>query len=359
MADTLCDPRYGVTIHVLGMPHTAPTKAWSHCAFTDRTRVFAAMMPDTILYPSTPEERKHWWPDYDGTTVFNDFNPNSLGWREFNARCTAEIRERVQSGDILAITMGLAQKPVADALADTGIMVVEVGIGYSGVWAPYRVFESRAWMDFLAAKEPRDDMRAYDEVIPRAWETGDFPLGAGKGDYVLFVGRMMARKGPHIAAEAAKRAGVRIVFAGQGVASSEPGRIICDDGMVLEGDVEYAGIIDPEERAKLMGDAIAVLVPTQYFEPLGGVSIESQLTGTPAIVADYGGLVENVIEGETGFRCRMLRDYVRAIEQAPTLDRKHIREHAIATWSTDAIRPRFTAHLGRLQTLYDKGWYSE
>ncbi len=108
-----------------------------------------------------------------------------------------------------------------------------------------------------------------------------------------------------------------------------------------------------------MGEALAILTPTQYFEPLGGVSIEAQLTGTPAIVSRWGGLPENVVEGETGFACDLLRDYVRAIEAAPSLDRVAVREHALATWSTGAVVPRFAAYFDRLATLWGDGWYSD
>jgi glycosyltransferase involved in cell wall biosynthesis len=361
---------------MLGFPFSETNADWEHCAYSSRTRDSSTMLTragvETILYSGslntaecyehvavmTPEERRAWWPDYEPKRqVFNSFDPGLPGWSEFNQRAAAAIRERAKPGDILAMTMGYSQRPVAEMVSDLGLMVVETGVGYSGVWAPYRVYESKAWRDFLAAKDARDDMRAYDTVIPRAWLAEDFPRGPG-GDYVLFVGRLTARKGPHVAADAARRLGLSLKVAGQGAASWSRTLIVCEDGTRLEGDVEYLGVLGAKERAEVMGASVAILTPTQYFEPLGGVSIEAQLTGTPAIVSNWGGLPENVIEGQTGFACDLLRDYVRGIEQAAALDRAFVRDHALATWSTGAIAPRFVRYFEKLETLRGLGWYS-
>lgn len=361
----------------MGYPFSETTDEWSQCAYSSRTKDFATMLIraglDVRLYAGehndaevtehiplvTADERKTWWPNYQPKRdVFNDFDPNLPGWVEFNKRAAIAIRERAQKGDILAITMGYSHKPVADALADLPIQPVETGIGYSGIWAPYRVYESRAWQHFLAGKYPPDDMRAFDTVIPRGWLAEDFPAGDGSGGYALYIGRLMARKGPHVAADAAARAGVPLKVAGQGARSWSRSLIVCEDGTELRGDVEYLGVLGPKDRAAVMGAAVATLVPTQYFEPLGGVSIESQLTGTPAIVSNWGGLPENVVEGRTGFACNLLRDYVRGIERAATLDRAFVRQHALDTWSIEALAPRWIEYLDRLSTLWGSGWYS-
>ncbi len=367
-----------MTVHVLAFPHTELSREFESCAFTARTRVFASMLAGAgipvVTYAgerseaaapnvtiTRRKERRAWWPWYkpDGQHVFNDFDPGVPGWRAYNDRVAAELRRRAQPGDVVAVTMGTSHRPALEAVGDLGLTVVETGVGYSGVWAPFRVFESWAWRHFLSARNGEtDDVRFFDEVIPRAYELVDFPAGPGSGGFVLYLGRLMARKGPHIAAEAALRAGVPLKVAGQGARSWSRSLIVCADGTELRGDVEYLGILKPAERAAVMGDAIAVLTPTMYLEPFGGVSVEAQLTGTPAIVSDWGGLTENVIDGETGFRCRLLAEFASAISRASSLDRSRIREHAIATWSTEAIAPRFLAYLARLATLHGEGWYA-
>jgi glycosyltransferase involved in cell wall biosynthesis len=361
-------------LHVLGFPHTEITRSFSFCAYTDRTRVFASMMTragyDVRLYagaaneaevtehiPLTdPAEQHEWFPWYDGSRVFNDFDPSGRPWREFNGRAVAAIRERAEPGDILCVTMGTSHRPVAEQLRD--LFAVETGVGYTGVWAPYRVYESHPWRAFMAAREPRDDVRFYDAVIPRAWELDAFPAGEGNGGYFAYVGRLMARKGPQIAAEACKRLGARLLVAGQGARSWSRDRIVCDDGTLLEGDVEYVGVVGPEERAQLLGGAIAAFVPTMYFEPLGGVAIEAMLCGTPAITTDYGAFTETIEGGVTGLRCAMLADFVRAGRLAAELNRKRIRDAAQARYATEVVAHQFQVYFAQLQTLNGPGWYA-
>src|SRR5262249_51009407 len=135
--------------------------------------------------------------------VFDD----SHVWFRSMSECTiSNIRERMQSGDFLCLIAGQAQQPIADALPE--LPCVEFGIGYGGVFAPYRVFESYAWMHVvLGATEgsPGSDGHFYHTVIPNYFEDEEFTLGAGDGDYLLYAGRLIERKGVHIITEIAKR----------------------------------------------------------------------------------------------------------------------------------------------------------
>lgn len=364
-----------MTVHLLGLAHSETTDEFAHCAYTQRTRDFATLLAragvPVVLYGGerdaseahhvplvTREEQRAFWPDYvPGRDVFNDFHPMSIGQAVFNTRAAAAIRERAEPHDVVAFTMGTAQQPAWGLLERDDLLPVETGIGYAGVWAPYRVFESWAWRSYLAGRGPSDQARLFDAVIPRAYDAADFPAGDGQGGYFAFVGRLIQRKGPSIAADACRRLGARLVVAGQGVASVEPGKITCDDGTTLTGDVEYAGLVGPAERAELMGGAMAVFAPTLYLEPFGGVSVEAQLCGTPAIVAAWGGLVENVT-GATGFACATLAEFADAAARAPELDRATVREHALATWTLEALTTPWLDHLARLDTLWTDGWYA-
>lgn len=369
-----------VTIHLLGLPHTETTRDFDWCAYTAKTRKFATMLHHlgerVILYAGeaneaecaehvalvTRAEQAAWFPGWD--PKLTAWNPNgswettSPWWQAFNGRAVAAIQARAQPHDIIAVTMGTSQRPIVDDLADPTLLPVETGIGYPGVWAPYRVFESWAWRHYLATRERSDDVRFFDTVIPNFFEVDAFPAGDGSGGYFLYMGRLIGRKGPHIAAQVCQRLGAKLVVAGQGALSWSRHKIVCQDGTRLEGDLEYVGLVGPEDRARLMGGASATFVPTIYLEPFGGVSVESQMTGTPAIVTDWGGLRENVRPGWSGFTCSTLSDFVRAAENAPYLDRAWIRQNAIAHWSTTALGPRYLRYFERLQTLYGEGWYA-
>ena len=362
-------------IHVVSVPNTETTKDFEWDGFTARIRRFTTMLYslgyDVRLYSGeandtpctehipivTRAEQKEWFGHYDWSRdVFHDFDSNLPCYVTMNSRAAAEIRKRADPGDVVGLSFGISQKPIADALPDSKLLFVETGIGYAGVWAPFRIFESHSWQHFLAAREPIDDLRFFDTVIPGCFEIDHFPEGKGDGGYYLFMGRISQRKGPHIAALTCKNIGAKLIVAGQGVVGTNP--ITTTDGLVLEGDVEYAGHVDAARRAELLGGAIAVFAPTIYLEPFGYVAPEAQMCGTPVISTDWGAFTETVIQGVTGYRCRTLAEFIEAAKNVKRLDRKVIRKSAHERFSTDVVKHKYDRYFRQLATLKDKGWYT-
>jgi len=281
-----------------------------------------------------------------GVAHYTQFPFNGWLWDSFNAKAITEIADRIEKEDFICLIGGSAQKPIADAFP--AHLAVEFGVGYGGVFAKYRVFESYAWMHSIYAgwKNPTTaDGQFYDAVIPGYLEPEMFPLGDGKGDekgeYYLFIGRLIDRKGYRIAQEVCERLGKRLILAGPGEQS---------------GYGEFVGSVGPEQRAKLMGGAIATFAPTLYVEPFGNVVIESQACGTPTITTDWGAFTENNPE-TSGFRCRTLREFVQAAEGVKYLDRAKIRNRAVSLYNLDTIALQYEAYFQRLLTLWGDGWY--
>jgi glycosyltransferase involved in cell wall biosynthesis len=280
-------------------------------------------------------------------------------FREMNARAIAAIQERAQPRDLILLTTGWPQKPIADFFGAEH-QVVEYGIGYEGVFAPFRVFESYAWMQTVYGRDAgmtgesamSKQGRFYDAVIPNYFEVDQFPAGTGDGGYLLFLGRLIESKGLRVAIDAAKRAGLPLVVAGQG--NPEEFGLSEEDE---EGAPLYVGVADPQYRAALMGGAIAILCPSLYLEPFGGAAVEAQMCGTPAITTDWGAYPETVEEGVSGFRCRTMAEFDAAVEAAPGLSREKIRERAIRLYSTEAVAAQYDRYFKRLADLYEDGFY--
>ena len=98
------------------------------------------------------------------------------------------------------------------------------------------------------------DGKFYDVVIPNYLNPADYPFqpDGSQGDYYLYLGRLIKRKGIHIAVETCKRLGAKLKIAGQGCVKVEGNRIHCADGEVYEGDnLEYVGFATGEKRAQL------------------------------------------------------------------------------------------------------------
>ncbi len=167
---------------------------------------------------------------------------------------------------------------------------------------------------------------------------------------MLYMSRMTQRKGYAVAVETARRSGLRLIMAGAGTE------------VVQESFVEHVGQVGPERRNELLGGARALLVPTQYIEPFGGVAVEAMLCGTPVITTDWGAFTETVRE-EDGYRCRTLNNFVSAArvtaDDNGLWSRQDRRVRALERFSLDAVAPMYEEWFARLQTLYGEGWYAD
>lgn len=348
-----------MTVHLLGLPHTDVDGTWSTCAFTQKTRTLASMVVDqghdVTVYGSDvwdhagehvtvydENDRQRWFGDTDWRThVFDRWNVDvEPCWVEMNARMSASIRDRAQPGDVVSLTMGRAHQAVITDLP--GVQWAELGIGYEASFADFRVFESRAWQHHTYGRQFIDDGRYYDTVIPNAFDPDQFTTGLD-GGYILYLGRMTARKGLDVAAEVAKHH--RVVTAGQG-------------DQLVPG-AHHLGPVGPLERRDLLAGATCLLAPTRYIEPFGGVAVEAQLSGIPVVATPWGAFPETV-DDTTGRLCHTLGDYLAAIDDAPRLraEGATIRRRAIDRWSLAAVGPLYGRYLDLLATLAGDGWYT-
>lgn len=347
--------------HLVSLPHTHTTDAFSACAFTEKVRKFAIMMTnlghEVFLYAGAQNEApctEHviCISEEDRRKAVGDqhycmasFDAGLPHWRTFNGNAIREIGRRIRQQDFICVIGGYSHKAIADAFPLH--MTVEFGIGYPGTFAKYRVFESYAWMHTVYGAQARDPAAAdghfFDDVIPGYFEVERFPFSTEKDDYFFFIGRLIERKGYSIAVETCKRIGARLLIAGQGTPPAYG---------------EYLGVIGPEERGRIMSRARAVFVPTTYIEPFGNVAVEAQGCGTPVISTDWGAMTETVEHGKTGFRCRMLSEFVEAATNVGELDCRYIRERAQRLYSLEAIGERYDRYFRRLLTLWDRGWYA-
>jgi glycosyltransferase involved in cell wall biosynthesis len=311
-------------------------------------------------------ERAEWYGPWDPNGLFGnlDWDPAVISWVTMNSRAITEITERAEPRDMLCLTAGWSQGVIAEAHPE--LFAVEWAVGYEGIWLQHRVFESYAWMHHVYGLQNTKDGGAYDAVIPNFFDPDDFhiaprrrwkPWQREKEDYLLFIGRLVQRKGPHVAAMIAERTGRKLIVAGPGATHVEEGLIVAPE-IEIRGPVEYAGSVDAEQRADLMARAAAVIVPTQYIEPFGGVAIEAMMCGTPVVTTDWGAFTETVVPGVSGYRFHTLAEGAQAVERAVKLNPARVRKYALSRYSLAAVGPQFTEHFERLGTLWGEGWYA-
>jgi glycosyltransferase involved in cell wall biosynthesis len=143
-----------------------------------------------------------------------------------------------------------------------------------------------------------------------------------KEPYLLCLARICPDKGQHVAIEAARRAGMRLVLAGkvEGIpeATEYFERYIAP---ALDGDrVVHVHNVAGEEKARLLARAHALLAPLQWEEPFGLAMVEAMASGTPVIALARGAAPELVTEGVTGFLVHDIDGMTSAVARVAAID---------------------------------------
>jgi glycosyltransferase involved in cell wall biosynthesis len=366
--------------HVIGLPHTSTTKDYVSCAYTQKIYNFSKMMTDTghqvFLYggpentaPCTEHicciDKKEQQSFFGGTDTSKDFYPIQWGgnepyWKLMNSRAIKAISSRLQPEDFILISAGYCQKDFINAFPKN--FIVEPFIGYTGTVANFRVFESYSHMHMCYGMWGGNsyDGRFYDAVVPNYYDPVDFPIYDRKDseDYLLYVGRLVSRKGLNVAIEVAEATKKKLIIAGQG-GTMKDGSLVFDGNSIKSKYIEYIGTVGVKERGELMGKARAVLVPTIYVEPFGGVAAESLMAGTPIITTDWGAFTEYNQHGLTGYRCRTLEQFTWAVNNVDQLNRKYIRYYARNRFSLDRVAKQFQEYFDMVYDVNNKGWYEK
>ena len=347
--------------HILSLPHTVTRKDYSACAFTQKVLKMCKMMTQrghTVYHyghkdsevectehiPVTfDEDLQIAYGSYDWRKEFFKHNTSDHAHQMFNKRAIVEVGKRKQTNDFLLCFWGFAHEPIADAHPE--LIAIEPGIGCTNKpFTKQSIFESYAVMNVVYGKYDRSP-HWYDAVIPNYFDPIDFEFNPTPKDYFLFVGRIIDSKGVGIAIDVTKRLGVRLLIAGQGDLKSIRNPI--------PDHVTVMGYVEPRERCEIMRNAKALLAPTHFNEPFGGVTIEALFCGTPTITTDWGGFAENNLHGITGYRCRTIEQFVWAGKNIDKISREACREWAMKNFSLDRVALMYEEHFNTVLKVYD------
>ena len=107
--------------------------------------------------------------------------------------------------------------------------------------------------------------------------------------------------------------------------------------------VIYAGEADFAGKVKLFGGARALLYPVQSREPFGLVLAEAMACGTPVAALDRGAVREVVDDGVTGVIFESVEDLTAGLGRVLALDRRRVRERAVARFGIDRMVTEYEA----------------
>ena len=194
---------------------------------------------------------------------------------------------------------------------------------------------------------PEQNITVIPEGVPSRiiLDVGDLPsLSKKDGDTVnlVFVGRLVPDKGPHVAIEALAylvgQIGLRnihldIIGSGQSQYVKQLQDMTAALG--LDNYVSFGGFLEHAQVLERFAGYDAVLIPSLWAEPLAGTIAEAMARGLPVIATDRGGTPEIISDGENGLLVppdepMMLASAVKRLVQDPALAQR-IRRAALET----------------------------
>lgn len=212
--------------------------------------------------------------------------------------------------------------------------------------------------DFLGLEEPV-------KIIPNAVDTEKFkPPREGREDYVLYVGRLVRRKGVHILIRAAgilEEQGIKckVLIAGRGYFERYL-RLLSAD----LGNIEFLGEVSERRKAELYRKARVFVLPSLVGESFGVVLLEAFASATPVVATRVGGIPEIVEHGVDGFLVEpgepsQLAEAISEILTSESMWRKmslNARRKAIERYSISIVgslyEQAYTEAFERKETIY-------
>jgi len=107
--------------------------------------------------------------------------------------------------------------------------------------------------------------------------------------------------------------------------------------------VRYLGSVGPQERARVLGAALALLHPIGFDEPFGLSVVESMACGTPVVAYRRGSMPEIIDDGVTGFVVDDAAQAADAVRSVAALDRSTCRAVAERRFGVDRMVQDYVA----------------
>ena len=181
-----------------------------------------------------------------------------------------------------------------------------------------------------------------DAVIPHGADPDSIAFSAApQPDLALVAGRIAPEKGTHLAIAAARRAGLRVLLAGDVYDQAYFDEKVAP---LLHSDVEHRGAIPHRRLARLYGRAAVAVVASLWEEPFGMVALEANLAGTPVAGFARGALPEVV--GRAGgvlTEDATIRGLTAAINTAIAMNRQSVRTAAVRRHPISTMVDRYRA----------------
>ncbi len=182
------------------------------------------------------------------------------------------------------------------------------------------------------------------DIIPNGIDTTRFTPDLrkdGNENQILFVGRLVHRKGPHVLLKAFKRVlrkepNAKLTFVGDGYMRLNLESLVHDLG--ISGNTEFLGDVSPEMLPSIYANAALFALPSLYAESFGMVLLEAMSSGLPVIASRTGGVPEIIADHNEGLLVKPGSEIELASAIVDLLQDKKLRTHLASNARSKAVR---------------------
>lgn len=183
----------------------------------------------------------------------------------------------------------------------------------------------------------------YVATVYHGIDTNLYTPNTEKEDFFVFLSEIWEKKAPHLAIEAVKKTGDKLVIAGFIDARGQQYFNQYVKPHIDDKQIKYVGPADEQMKIDLFQRAKGFLFPTQWNEAFGLVMIEALACGTPVIGWRSGAVPEVIEHGKTGFVVDSTDAMAQAAGSISSISPEACRQSAVEKFSRPVMATNYEA----------------
>jgi glycosyltransferase involved in cell wall biosynthesis len=221
-------------------------------------------------------------------------------------------------------------------------------------WYPRQLFRMKRrnfWMNCVSASQHKTCPPSASMLrpIPNGVDVHRLACDVPRRKFALALGRICPEKGFHFALEASRKAGIKLLLAGQVFPMNAHMKYFKKEILPrLDSARKFTGPLGFSKKRRLLSQAKCVIIPSLVAETSSLVAMEALACGTPVIAFRAGALPEIVEHGRTGFIVSNVKQMSAALLRVDTIKAEACRQAARTRFSAEVMSAKYLALYQRL-----------